>query len=311
MLTFSDPQILRMAREDFIPVACDDWYQRRREDAEGEFFRAVANQGPREHDGAGGPTRQGLYLFTAGGNLLGYKNHSDPEIMRRVVQDALAKWKALGEGPQLDIPPSFEPDQRYHREAPKGALVLRTFTRELSEAEEGELQRHGKRSPARDHLWILEGEWRALLPSNPEVGALVEVPEALLRRLVRFHLVDATRGEPPFWAADQVRSQVLILEVSEAEGTRVQLKASGAVALGDGDHGFEAALLGTIELDTQGPKVTRFDLVALGEHWGEGSWNRGARGGRAPLGIVFRVPESGPLVPPQAARDLGGYLKPR
>ncbi|HYN63725.1 MAG TPA: hypothetical protein VES36_03895, partial [Candidatus Limnocylindrales bacterium] len=69
-LAFSDPEIVRMAGDDYVAVACDDWYQRRRRDAEGEFFTSVTNQGPRK--GERGDTRQGIYLLTAGGKLLAY-----------------------------------------------------------------------------------------------------------------------------------------------------------------------------------------------------------------------------------------------
>src|ERR1700687_2302710 len=84
-----------MAREEFVPIAADDWYQRRRQDAEGEFFRSVADQGPRK--GAGGSTRQGIYVFTAGGKLLLYRNHQDPDVMRSVLRQGLAAWKKLPE----------------------------------------------------------------------------------------------------------------------------------------------------------------------------------------------------------------------
>src|SRR5438046_10764948 len=84
-----------MATEDYVPVAGDDWYERRREDAEGEFFRGVADQGPRK--GAGGSTRQGIYVFTAGGKLLAYRNHHDPAVMRGVLEQALRDWRKLPE----------------------------------------------------------------------------------------------------------------------------------------------------------------------------------------------------------------------
>ena len=50
-LAFSDPEIIRMAAKDFVPVTGDDWYRRRSRDAEGEFFRKVAAQGPRKRMG--------------------------------------------------------------------------------------------------------------------------------------------------------------------------------------------------------------------------------------------------------------------
>ena len=33
---FADPEIIRLAQTAFVPVSADDWYQRRRKDAEGE-----------------------------------------------------------------------------------------------------------------------------------------------------------------------------------------------------------------------------------------------------------------------------------
>ncbi len=74
-----------MATHDYVAVAADDWYQRRRRDDEGEFFRAVANQGPRK-GGIDGDTRQGIYILTAGGKLLDYRNAGqNPEVMRETV----------------------------------------------------------------------------------------------------------------------------------------------------------------------------------------------------------------------------------
>lgn len=300
-LTFADPEILRMAREDFVPVACDDWYQRRREDAEGEFFRAVANQGPRRHAGVSGPTRQGIYLLTPGGELLGYRNHRDPDVMRGVLRGALAEWEARDDDAQLDIAPTFEPDPRYHRAPPEGALVVRTYTRELTRSPEGGYDRYGDRSPARGHLWILADEARALAAARPTLDP------ALLRRILRFHLVDATRGEPPFWSADEVTHGAVSLEVDD---DRTTVRVSCTFELGDEERGFAGALEGTLTVNTEAGTVETLDWVAHGDHWGEGRWNRGAREGRAPLAIAFQFPFEGPAVPPQAARDLRGYLAP-
>src|SRR5438876_1949987 len=83
-----------MASDDFVSVAGDDWYQRRRDDAEGKFFRSVADQGPRK--GEGGSTRQGIYCFTADGKLLAYKNAGQaPTVMREVLHQGLQAWKKL------------------------------------------------------------------------------------------------------------------------------------------------------------------------------------------------------------------------
>ena len=85
-----------MAKEQYVPVTGDDWYQRRRNDAEGEYFRKVADQGPRK--GEGGATRQGIYMFTADGKLLAYKNAGQlPDVMRDVLKRGLAEWSKLPE----------------------------------------------------------------------------------------------------------------------------------------------------------------------------------------------------------------------
>src|SRR5207248_11096817 len=87
---------MRMAGEDYVAVAADDWYQRRRDDAEGKFFRAVADQGPRK--GEGGSTRQGIYCLTADGTLLAYKNAGQaPDVMREVLRQGLRSWQKLPE----------------------------------------------------------------------------------------------------------------------------------------------------------------------------------------------------------------------
>ena len=83
-----------MAAEDFVPVTMDDWYQRRRQDAEGEFFRKVASQGPRK--GQGGGTRQGIYVFTADGELLSYKNAGqNADVTRDELKRGLARFRKL------------------------------------------------------------------------------------------------------------------------------------------------------------------------------------------------------------------------
>ena len=58
--------------------------------------------------------------------------------------------------------------------------------------------------------------------------------------------------------------------------------------------------------------LNRFDLVAVGDHWGEGTFTRNARAGRRPLGVVFELSankESADRVPPQAIREIGAYFR--
>src|SRR5438132_10212849 len=112
-----------MATDDYVAVAGDDWYQRRREDAEGEFFRGVADQGPRK--GEGGSTRQGIYCFTADGKLLAYKNAGqNPEAMRDTLRQGLRAWKQLPAERRkpgaVRVDDTGTLDERYARTPPLG-----------------------------------------------------------------------------------------------------------------------------------------------------------------------------------------------
>jgi hypothetical protein len=66
-------------------------------------------------------------------------------------------------------------------------------------------------------------------------------------------------------------------------------------------------------IETREGKVTRFDLVAKGEFWGEGTFTRGAPKGRFPLAIGFELADGTDLadkIPPQASRGwLQGYIR--
>ncbi|HJT78482.1 MAG TPA: hypothetical protein VJ739_14860, partial [Gemmataceae bacterium] len=120
-----------MATEDYVPVAGDDWYERRRQDAEGRFFRGVADQGPRK--GEGGSTRQGIYCFTAEGRLLAYKNAQDPGVMRDVLRRGLEEWRRLPEAQRrpgaVQVGDAGKVDAHYSRTPPPGGLIVNVYTR--------------------------------------------------------------------------------------------------------------------------------------------------------------------------------------
>jgi hypothetical protein len=324
-LAFADPEIIRMAKEDYVPVTGDDWYQRRRDDPEGQFFRKVADQGPRK--GEGGATRQGIYMLTAGGKLLAYKNAGQaPDVMREVLRRGLAEWSKL---PVTERRPGAvrveklpKQDARYTRRPPTGGLIVDVYTRILDRDNKGGWCRGtcavpGAERSARDHLWLTEQEWQMLLPPDAKKGDRFPVPPRIADRLLRFHLVDNTRGEPPMWKRDDVRSADLRLTVEEATGAGLRLRLDGAALLAtDSDsakaqRGFQAQLLGYLAYDAVRKTIDRFDIVAVGEHWGQGAHTTGARAGRTPLGIAFALAgKDAPAndVPPQGARDFEDYM---
>ncbi|SVD90759.1 uncharacterized protein METZ01_LOCUS443613, partial [marine metagenome] len=65
--TFADAEIVKLLQTRFVPVAIDQAYQRRQQDAEGNFYRKIAGQGPRNNFQG---TTQGIYIAAPDGRLM-------------------------------------------------------------------------------------------------------------------------------------------------------------------------------------------------------------------------------------------------
>jgi len=316
-----------MATEDYVPCTGDDWYERRRDDDEGRFWRKVAKQSPYAPDDDS--TLQGIYCLTADGQLLACKNAGqDPAAMRDALRSGLVAWKKLPESKRLPgavhVADPGPPDPHFVRTPPVGGAVIKVFTRTLEvEGPENYIaaacSQGAGGEAARDHLWLTREELRSLLPANPREGASIPVPTKLVDRIARFHLVDNTRGEPPHWQREEIRSAKMTLTVEHVSSTEISLRLDGSVLLSTNadaaraERGYDVQLLGHIALDRLSGALERFDVVAFGNHWGEGPFTAGARPGQTPLGISFElVRKANPsdLVPPQGARIWHDYMGP-
>ncbi len=287
---FADAEIVGLLRAKFVTVAVDEWYQHRQKDAEGEFYRKVAHQGPRNKPNE---TTQGLYAFTADGTLVGYTNHRSADRVKPLLKKAL-EAAADVEAPAVE---RGKADARFERTLPEGAAVVDVTSKVLGGYGEPKTawEKAYQTSLGRDHLWIRRDEVLAL-----EKGGM---PESLARRMVRFHFIDNTRGEPPMWAADEVKELSLKLEGGRLAG-KVRLETAS------GDRGFEAAVAGFVE--AKDGKLARFDVVAKGQFRGEGRYTQNAPEGRFPFAVGFALADPGDAaskVPPQGARDLRDYLR--
>ena len=246
--------------------------------------------------------------------------------MREVLQQGLREWKKLSADERkpgaVKVENLGKTDTRYTRTPPPDGLIVNVFTRILDQDSKGALCKGSCKVPggdaaARDHLWLTREEWQGLFAKDARKGDRRPAPAWLTDRILLYHLVDNTRGEPSFWTKDQVRKQDLTLTVEEAGAKVVRLRLEGTALLATAAdpskavRGFDARLRGVIEWDPVKKVVERFDLVVLGEHWGEGTYTGNARPGRKPLGVVFELCRgrgAADLVPPQAARGLVEYL---
>ncbi len=272
----------------FVPVAIDQHIHLHLKDAEGELFAKVLRQAGRGLDG----TSQGNYLFTPEGKLLSFANTADAAEVKRLMETALRKFDrdAGGTaGPEGKAIGFFEP--------PVGGLVVDVTAKVLGGYEKGtKTSEAARESLGRDHLWLRKDEAEAL--------ARGELPESVKLRIARFHLLDNTRGEPPSWGAGEVKGLEMTLKDGRVSGW-VHLETKS------GDRGYRAALLGQVRVE--GGKVTRFDLVARGDYWGEGTYTRGAPPDKFPFAVAFtlsRGASPADRVPPGAARgNFQGYLR--
>ena len=321
---FADPRIIELAKTEFIPVVGDDWYQRRRKDDEGDFFRSMAEQGPRK--GAGGSTRQGIYTFTADGTLLEFKNAGqDAEATLDQLQRGLKKWKALPAAKRkpgaIAIAEPAKIDPGYTRTLPAGGLVLKVHARILDMKNDafcrGTCDSTGSMKASRDFLWITAAEAKALAPAKDDVGFLYQLPAGVAQRIARFHLVDNTRGEPNFWTKKDVKELEMTLTVTAKTAEAITLRLDGAAYLTNvkDNRGYEAKLGGTLRFDVKSKAFDRFDLAVVGDHWGDDSVTQnGSRPGKSQFGVAFGLAD--PKLPservsPQAARDWDLYMGKR
>ena len=289
--TFADPAIVKLQQTRFMPVAIDQAYQRRQKDNEGKFYQKIANQGPRK---VGRGTTQGLYTADASGQLLAFTNNRGASRVLSMMNGALKKHRPV----KVTAIAKGTPDARFNPKLPKGGLVVRVTSKVLAgyEEPENEYRRIFQQSLGRDNLWISAIEHAAL--------AKGQLPQSLLKRIARFHLIDNTRGEPPMWNDN---------EIKKLEGTlrNGRLRATVQLKTAKGDRGYEAELLGRIE--TKAGKITRLDIVAKGEFWGEGTYTRNAPKGRFPLAIAFTLADgtdAADTIPPQGSRGwLPGYMR--
>ncbi|HKB36067.1 MAG TPA: hypothetical protein VKD72_06410 [Gemmataceae bacterium] len=269
--------------------------------AEGEFIKA--NRHP-----SGGNC---FVLTTPGGQKLAGGNGSGGA--REALTAGLAKWKQLTEEERKALPPGKEirPPEAERCTPPPGGLILRSHVRNMKKNDRGELAAISREDlkdrklypdwnpiytePAHFNVWLTAAEWKALVPAEPKKGDTFPVPDAIQKRLFRYHLVNGTFGLPGAWSLEQIRSGELTLTVEEvAPILRMRLQGSAVFAtdanLTKAQRGYDARLSGVLTYDPEQKAFTRFDVVAIGDYWG-GDYEGGRfkRPGRTPLGISFEL----------------------
>jgi hypothetical protein len=311
----------------FVLVAVDARHARRRADWAGDFIRKTR---------CVTFTASGRKVaVTASGRTLGNIHNLTS------LEKAWAAWEAL---PAEERKPGAvkvgdaRPLERAH-EPPRGALVIRTYTRQLARGKDGGYRytepedypqpeptgtRGGspRRQAARfreaghDFMWVPEIEWRALIPKTPKVGDNGPVPLTFKLRVLRYHL-DPERGlgEAQWFTRAKAEDGELRWVVESVSVEKLRLRLEGYAQLQRagsklGLTSYAPTLLGYLDYDRRASNVHSFKMIALGEVL---NTPRGIRPGLHPLGIAFemvRHPPPAERVVPRGGRDnVERYLK--
>jgi hypothetical protein len=292
--TFADDEVLELLRKHYVAFAPSLTELLKARDSAGDFFRKVVNQRPEPKH-----SKQGYYICAPDGTLLKGWMYPRPDdgTMKRFLKEALQAYQPPKSVDPLD---RTKVDRNANPQPPEGGLVLEVSAK-LLEAHWNptSLVRFQiiRESIGRDRLWVTRPEVQELLRGS--------VPDSLLERLIRFHLVDNTRGVPAAWQSGDLKGLKLTVV---PEGGKLGLE--GGLQLEEANHRrYEARVKGVIE--TKGEAVTRFDLLVHGSHTAAKAGVGEVPIGTSTLAVAFCLAEPGESsrVPPLYSWLQGEYLK--
>jgi hypothetical protein len=274
---------VRRLQTEFVPAVADTHEVQTGRSAHREWFLAAARQVKPEVDK--GVTAQGRYVVGADGTAYGYNNNRSVERVLAMMDSALGLFAAHSAGP---VPAGGHPSGRTW---PEGVQTVRVVARVRPVPPGCDPM---NQNVARDHLWILPDEARAL--------GRGDFPEALATRICRFSLVDNVRGEPDHWRADEVA-------LSEFwPSGKGQFSGMFSMETADGKRGLRGTI--EVEAETKSGKLSRFLAYASVQAWGRGTYTPGEPPGKFPMAIAMRLvdDEASRTVPPQAVSYGAEYL---
>jgi hypothetical protein len=320
-------------------VTVENGIARNRKDATGDFLR-----------GAIGPD---LFITSAG--YMECISASGRLLSKGDVKEALKRFQSLPESERapgaVQVPEHGPYDQQHPPAPPEGGLVLKIHGRMLAREPEGRLRhvrlddfplmarrddlfieasRHLTESNL-DLLWITRSEWQSLVPQNPTAGQRVRVPDSIVLRVCRFHLIPTRMyGEGGEWRLTDVRRGEMELVVEAVTPGEIRFSAVGACHMGsefDADkatvpngplpRGYAADLRGHLVYDRSAERFVRIDLLAMGESWGRmGDANNNSvaieRPGCNPMLFALELAADSPaergLIPTGRASTLARYF---
>jgi hypothetical protein len=179
-----------------------------------------------------------------------------------------------------------------------------------------------------DYFWLKKEELETLVPPDPKAGQTMPVADVVAERIFRFHLNPTlVFGETNGMRKEHIRDGQLTLTIESVTPQFIRMRMDGFARLGSdfatadaaakekrSSPGYEPDVLGYLEVDRKKNKFTRFDLVALGDTFGQlgGDLKYLYRADRNPLGVAFELvrpdaPIADRTVPPRGMRFPRNY----
>jgi hypothetical protein len=239
-----------------------------------------------------------------------------------LLKNGLADWDKLPQTerkpgavavPKYAADPELAKKNRRLTKPPANVLILRSYIRGLKPEADGRLR--GPKvipqfynipaEPNRDFVWLLEGEWKSLMPAEPAKGQSFPVPDAVRDRICLWHIAGGYHCLPGYYTPDRFQSREMTLTVEDATAREVTLRLTGAAAIkGGATYQFH----GLLRYNPEKKTFNRFDVMALCD---EGHEPKSIPQNVAPFrhyGIAFELPgdRTDDLLPPFYLRENGG-----
>ena len=322
-LAFDDPRVIKLLNEQTIPVAANISWLQRQDDDEGRFLRLISWQGrfkdsyevarAKMAETTHGECHQGLFVATTEGELLGTRHTRDPEELLAMLDKAMTGWP--NRKTQLEALELGEVDRQkeFDWEYPEGGLVLHQSYVDLERKFDVRPQDWRKDGHNIDYVWITREEMQSIVPENITRGETFPLPDSVLTRLVRFHLLDMVRGETHPWKPEALEDVEIQLSPYLLDDEFFELKITGRVRLRErgewccppsrnspwgrdeicciiNERGYHAEILGYAAYNRKKREFKRFDLVSIGTRWGGTTYNaRTDDTEPGPMGIAFTI----------------------
>ena len=216
----SDPEIIRLIRRNFVPVALNLYEIREAKGPAGDFFRAVQKQAPELY--------QGLYLVTPEGKLLAAhgKAEDSPAKWTAAVRGTLEQaLKISGPLPARTDTRGDPPGLRGKGFDKDGSSIWAVYTRPMVLG----LDRRGLGDHALDSIRISAEDWKAWSPPRDAVvGTRWSLPAEVGRKLHK--VLSPTSDANTLARPDEVSDATFKLRITQITDGLATVRIDGHLA---------------------------------------------------------------------------------